>query len=239
MKKIVLLLLALLMILSLNACGKPNMDYSNLYGTWKVSYIESDGTEFSVEEWEELEGDNYSKNAIVIKSGGKAIVVNEIFSSEKEWVGVGDTIIIDRDEYSIVDGVLKLEDWGDYICYKKTSDNQTVPKSKDDEDYEDDEEVTVDKTESNVGQSSEQWKEFLREYEEWVDKYIIVLKKQKANPSDLSILADYTSLVAELAEWSEKADEIGDSIVDVEDAAEYSAEVIRIAAKIAKATEEL
>ena len=87
--------------------------------------------------------------------------------------------------------------------------------------------------------SNDGWKAFLKEYEEWADKYISVMKKYKANPTDLSILSEYTTLVAELADWTERADDISNEIVDISDAAEYSAEIIRIAAKIAKAAEEL
>lgn len=91
---------------------------------------------------------------------------------------------------------------------------------------------------SNDASADEGWREFLKEYEEWVDKYIAVVKKYNANPSDLSILTEYTSLVTELAEWTEKADDFSDSIVDVDDAAEYSAELMRIAAKLADAAGE-
>lgn len=91
---------------------------------------------------------------------------------------------------------------------------------------------------SNDALADEGWREFLKEYEEWVDKYIAVVKKYNANPSDLSILTEYTSLVTELAEWTEKADDFSDSIVDVDDAAEYSAELMRIAAKLADAAGE-
>ena len=86
--------------------------------------------------------------------------------------------------------------------------------------------------------STEEWREFLADYEAWVDGYIAVIKKYKANPSDLSILSEYTSLVTELAEWTEEANDLSNSIVDIEDAAEYSAELMRIAAKIATAAEE-
>ena len=79
----------------------------------------------------------------------------------------------------------------------------------------------------------------IKEYEEWVDKYIAVVKKYNANPTDLSILSEYTSLVTELADWTERADDVSDSIEDIEDAAEYSAELMRIAAKLADAAGDL
>ncbi|MBQ5911257.1 MAG: hypothetical protein IIW94_04550 [Clostridia bacterium] len=100
-------------------------------------------------------------------------------------------------------------------------------------------------TTSSIEESSEEtstddgWRDFLKEYEEWADKYIAVVKKYKSNPSDLSILTEYTSLITELADWTERADDLSNSIVDVKDAAEYSAELVRIAAKIAEAAGDL
>lgn len=107
------------------------------------------------------------------------------------------------------------------------------------EDENDDTTKTNSTEVSSNDASDDGWRDFLKEYEEWVDKYIAVIKKYKSNPSDMSILTEYTSLVTELAEWTEKADGLSDSIVDAEDAAEYPAELMRIAAKIADAAGEL
>ncbi len=90
---------------------------------------------------------------------------------------------------------------------------------------------------SNETSSNVEWKQFLKEYEEWVDRYIEVLKKYKANPSDMSILSDYTEMMTELTEWSEKADEVQADLENAspQELAEYSKEVARIATKIAEA----
>ena len=87
------------------------------------------------------------------------------------------------------------------------------------------------------GKDSAEWKKFLKDYEEWVDDYIAVVKKQKENPTDMIILADYTEMLADLTEWTEKADDIEESIENTDDALEYSKEVLRIAGKLAEAVE--
>jgi len=56
--------------------------------------------------------------------------------------------------------------------------------------------------------SSVDWKEFLRLYEEWMDKYIELLEKYNANPTDLTILNDYLEMMIELAEWAEMAEQV-------------------------------
>lgn len=84
---------------------------------------------------------------------------------------------------------------------------------------------------------SAKWKEFLTDYETWVDDYIAVVKKQKENPTDMTILSDYTKMVTDLTEWTEKADDIAESIEDVDDALEYSKEILRIAEKMTEINE--
>ena len=64
-----------------------------------------------------------------------------------------------------------------------------------------------------------------------------VVKKQKENPTDMSILADYTKMLTDLTEWTEKADDIAESIEGTDDALEYSKEVLRIAGKLTEVRE--
>lgn len=81
-----------------------------------------------------------------------------------------------------------------------------------------------------------EWKLFLNEYEEWVDKYIEISKKYKDNPADLSILSDYTDMLTELTEWTTKTENMEKELEGASTAelAEYSAELARIVAKIAQ-----
>jgi len=44
--------------------------------------------------------------------------------------------------------------------------------------------------------------EFLEGYEKFVNEYIAVIKKYKANPTDTSILADYTKMLTNATKWS-------------------------------------
>ena len=87
---------------------------------------------------------------------------------------------------------------------------------------------------SNESSSSAEWRQFLKEYEEWVDKYIVVYNKYKSNPSDLSILSDYTDMAAQLVEWSEKTENVQKELESAssEELAEYSKELLRIAGKM-------
>lgn len=88
---------------------------------------------------------------------------------------------------------------------------------------------------SAVSSSHQEWKQFLKDYEVWVDDYIEIIKKYKVNPTDMSILSDYTKMASKAADWSARADEIELELKDTQEALEYSAELLRIAAKLAEA----
>ena len=51
----------------------------------------------------------------------------------------------------------------------------------------------------------------------------------------MSILSDYTKMASKAADWSARADEIELELKDTQEALEYSAELLRIAAKLAEA----
>ena len=42
---------------------------------------------------------------------------------------------------------------------------------------------------------------FLKEYEIYVNKTVDIVKKMKANPSDMTILSEYTKLLSESTKW--------------------------------------
>lgn len=82
-----------------------------------------------------------------------------------------------------------------------------------------------------------EWKQFLKEYNEWVDDYIVLLKKYNANPTDATILSDYTEMMNDLTEWSARADKITKELESSPEAvAEYAAELAKIAEKLEAAT---
>lgn len=78
------------------------------------------------------------------------------------------------------------------------------------------------------------WKTFLKDYEEWVDKYVELTKKYNENPGDISIVGDYTAMLSELAEWATKADELTKELesASATELAEYNAELARILSKL-------
>ncbi len=64
-------------------------------------------------------------------------------------------------------------------------------------------------------------KAFLDSYEKFVDEYVDFMKKYMANPSDLSLLGEYTDMLAELSEFESKLDKYDSNNMSTEDAAYY------------------
>lgn len=96
---------------------------------------------------------------------------------------------------------------------------------------------TENKSDDSIGDYT--WKDYLVDYEKWVDDYIVVLKKHNENPSDLSILSDYSKMVQETAEWAERSEKIKSDIEDTSEMLEFSSELLKIASKITEATNEM
>ncbi len=68
--------------------------------------------------------------------------------------------------------------------------------------------------------------EFLKGYEDFMDKYIDIQKKYKADPTDRSIMNEYTTILNEASEWARKKPNCTD--------AEFIAKLSKIQLKILK-----
>lgn len=246
MKKILTILLAVIMITSLTACGAKN---NNFEGTWKVDSIEYEGSKFSVKELKNSTNEDLSslyeglnEFLLILKDGGEAYLYVNGYGDSGDWSKSddGNNIMIGVQKCEIVDKMICLDFDGNKVYLKKASNSQEIPK-KDGAENEDPskDDNSVDKTTSSESEKSStddaKWKQFLKDYEAWVDDYIAIVKKYKDNPTDMSILSDYTEMVSEMTEWSEKADEIELELEDTDAALEYSAELLRIAGKLAEA----
>jgi hypothetical protein len=72
-------------------------------------------------------------------------------------------------------------------------------------------EVSSDEDEMEVvdeSSASDEWNETLDGYEDYVDDYVALIKKQKADPTDMSIMTEYQELMQKGTEWSTKMSEM-------------------------------
>lgn len=99
------------------------------------------------------------------------------------------------------------------------------------------EETTVSSTESSdnssassdetASSSSTDCDQFITDYEEFVNSYISILKKYKANPTDASILTEYTEMASKAATMQTDAANCTD--------AKYATKLAKLASKMASA----
>lgn len=82
--------------------------------------------------------------------------------------------------------------------------------------------------------STSDWRQFLKDYEEWVDSYVEFMKKYKNNPTDASLLTEYSKFMTDTTEWSKKAQKYQDELqnLSAEDLSEYMKSVTSILEKI-------
>lgn len=94
--------------------------------------------------------------------------------------------------------------------------------------------VSIPEPESDV--ITVDWKTFLAEYEAWVDDYMALVEKYNADPTDITLITDYTEMLQEMTEWADKADQITIDIAsDATALAEYTVVMARIVEKLSSA----
>lgn len=80
------------------------------------------------------------------------------------------------------------------------------------------------------------WKEFLTEYDACVDRYIEMTQKYQKNPTDPTLLADYTKMAEEAGEWATRAQKLENELkgASASELAEYTAQLKPIVENLAK-----
>lgn len=131
MKKAISVVLAILMLLSLAACGgKASEKVKDSYpGTWKIDHLTIDGVTYAQSELEAL-GDYRSQALLVIKEGGQAYAAESGLNGVIiAWSETENGILLDDDEVIMEDGLLRLEVYDDELWYfRKVSDSQLIEK---------------------------------------------------------------------------------------------------------------
>ena len=70
--------------------------------------------------------------------------------------------------------------------------------------------------------------QFIADYEAFVNSYIVIIKKMKANPSDMSIMSEYTEMVSTATTMQEN---VGDCMGD----AKYAVKLTKLLTKMTNA----
>jgi len=92
-------------------------------------------------------------------------------------------------------------------------------------------------TDNNVSQpedtSDGTWRQFLTDYEAWIDNhYVPFMKKYKENPTDTSLAADAVQMSAEAQQWADRVEEWNANNLSADEWKEFSEIYLRISQKI-------
>lgn len=133
MKKLFVLLLALLLVTSLVACGGKNEKFE---GTWKIESIEYEGSKFSINELKKSTNEELSSLYedlkdfyLILKDGGEAYLFADGDSDSFSWIKSddGNSIIIGAQKCEIVDKMICRDFDGNKVYLKKSSNSQEIP----------------------------------------------------------------------------------------------------------------
>ena len=107
---------------------------------------------------------------------------------------------------------------------------EMMDETEDETDTDTDEETEVETEITEESSSSDEWNSVLDDYEAYVDDYTAIIKKQKANPTDMSIMTEYQDLMQRGTEWSTKMTEMSSNF-----GPEQLSRMQQIQAKLSKA----
>lgn len=215
MKKLLVFALALIMVFTATACGGGGEKVPDVFG---IDYV--DATEL-------LEAEGYEVTAIETEVEGiSEKLLYPLETVKKGSVFKVDDYIIDgngnlTENYDIVyDGECLSKDKNIVIYYAKTDyqykDNTNNTESEGDTANEESSKPissteTSSKKEEKASSSSKSnetndglsadFKAAMDSYENFMDEYVAFMKKYKANPTDMSLLSDYTDYMSDYADF--------------------------------------
>ena len=129
MKKVISMVLAILMSLSLAACGgkEPDKVRDEYPGTWELDHVVIGGAEFTLSELEAL-GEDGSQIRMVLKEGGKAYASEGSYGDIVDWSETESGILLGDVQLIMEDGLLRMESDDDLWYFRKVSDSQLIEK---------------------------------------------------------------------------------------------------------------
>lgn len=144
-----------------------------------------------------------------LEEGDAAKIMNDAVNFEFDGTDISG-YYLDGGSTSMWDGeTLYLEEGG------SSSSNNSTSNSGDN---------SNDEIESSTSNNCDQ---FIKDYEEFVNSYIAIIKKMKANPSDMSIMTEHTEMASNAATMQSDAADCTD--------AKYVAKLSKLATKMANA----
>lgn len=239
MKKVLSLVMALLVVLSLAACGGGKSGKNEIPDVFGVNYTDAIGI---------LEADGFEVSAIETSVGSFSDkLLYPLEKVDKGTVFKIDEYIIDNNgnlnkNYDVFyDEGLVSDDKSlviyyakeDYVLVKDAPSTDSTPSTQP---------TTEPATEATAPAATEgkkdnnsidpEFKAAMDSYEEFFDEYVAIMKKYKANPTDMSILSDYAKYMGQYADMMEKFEKWENEDLNTAEAAYYVDVQARITKKL-------
>lgn len=247
MKRIIAIILAITIVISLVACGEEEF---KITGTWKAFKAEIDGVAFTVSEMEALGEDELSDFYLIVKDGGIAVAIQKGDTDKIDWEETENGYEIGYADCTIIDELLCVDNGYEKIFFEKVSDSQTIEEkymASEDEEKPDPTqkptptpEVTPEPTPEPAEEKNEltgirpEFKEAMDSYEAFFDKYIDFMNRyENADTTELlSLMADYAQYMTDFIETMDAMEEMEDEEMSTEEALYYAQVSSRISRKL-------
>lgn len=239
MKKVLSLVMALLVVLSLAACSDGKSGKNEIPDVFGVNYTDAIGI---------LEAEGFEVSAIETSVGSFSDkLLYPLEKVDKGTVFKIDEYIIDNNgnlnkNYDVFyDEGLVSDDKSlviyyakeDYVLVKDAPSTDSTPSTQP---------TTEPATEATAPAATEEkkdnnsidpeFKAAMDSYEEFFDEYVAIMKKYKANPTDMSILSDYAKYMGQYADMMEKFEKWENEDLNTAEAAYYVDVQARITKKL-------
>lgn len=217
MKKVLSALLVLVMSLSLAACGGGKNSANEIPDVFGVNYTDAIGI---------LEGDGFEVSAVEASVGsfsdkllyplekvdkGTVFKIDEYIIDNNGNLNKNYDVFYDEGLVSTDKSVVIYYAKEDYVLEKDEAPVDTTPSTQ--PSTESSTEATTPHTaedeKNDTGDNSidPAFKAAMDSYEEFFDEYVAIMKKYKENPTDMSILADYTKYMGQYADTMQKMED--------------------------------
>ena len=132
--------------------------------------------------------------------------------------------------FKIILGVITIVSFILFGCSNASNQN-SAKQSASDKSISSNSDKSVDSG-TEAATSSNDCEAFIKGYDKFADKYIVMMKKMKANPSDPSLMSEYTGVLTEVSVWIDKAKNCAGDL-------KFRDRLLEIQKKIDKASAEL
>lgn len=237
MKKILSAILVLMLALSLVACGGKNSknqipDVFGVNYTDAIGILEAEG--FEVSATESSVGSFSDKLLYLLEKVDKGTVfkIDEYIIDNNGNLNKNYDVFYDEGLVSDDKSVVIYYAKEDYVLVKDDTSKETNPTAPPAAEPSG-EATTPSATEGeNDNAIDPEFKAAMDSYEKFFDEYVAIIKKYKANPTDMSILTDYANYMGQYADMMQKFEKWENEDLNTAEAAYYVDVQARITKKL-------